>query len=167
MSRLIQSYLNYGIIYIYIYKSFEESFLLKQPLTIGLLGQSLLNNEKKSLIIGIANNLSPSVAPITHKRYVDDTHDRFKDLDESESFLKILNEQEPRTKFEAEYENDENELNYLDTTIINTKEGHYNFKLYRKDVIANIQIKPKSCHDERIKLGVFKGYISRAKSMFK
>ena len=100
--------------------------------------------------------------PITHKRYVDDTRDRFKDLDESESFLKILNEQEPRIKFEAEYEN---ELNYLDTTIINTKEGHYNFKLYRKDAITNIQIKPKSCHDERIKLGVFKGYISRAKSI--
>ena len=80
-------------------------------------------------------------------------------------FLNILNEQEPRIKFEPEYENEQKHLNYLDTTIINTMDGNYNFKLYRKDAITNIQIKPNSCHDEKIKLGVFKGYILRAKSI--
>ena len=68
-------------------------------------------------------------------------------------------------KFEPEYENENKELNYLDMTIINTKEGQYNFKLFRKDAITNIQIKPNSCHDEKIKLGVFKGYLSRARSI--
>ena len=86
-------------------------------------------------------------------------------IEESEEFLKILNEQEPRIKFEPEYENSNKELNFLDTTIINTKEGHFSFKLYRKDAITNIQIKPNSCHDEKTKVGVFKGYISRARAI--
>ena len=129
-----------------------------------ILAESFLQTlEHKSLII--ARNLSSPVAPITHKRYVDDTHDRFNNIDACEAFLKILNEQEPRIKFEPEYEKENKELNYLDMTIINTKDGHYNFKLFRKDAITNIQIKPKSCHDEKIKLGVFKGYLSRAKSI--
>ena len=56
-------------------------------------------------------------------------------------------------------------LNYLDTTIINSGEGNYKFKLYRKDAITNIQVKPNSCHDEKVKIGIFKGYISRAESI--
>ena len=129
-----------------------------------VLAESFLQTlENKSL--RIARSLKVPVAPKTHKRYVDDTHNRFNTIDESDKFLKILNRQEPRIKFEAEYENEQKELNYLDTTIINTKEGHYGFKLYRKDAITNIQIKPKSCHDEKIKLGVFKGYIVRAKAI--
>ena len=161
------------LIEVCLYKSYflwnKKIDCLKDSGPIGLslmvvLAESFLQMlESKSLII--AKSLTIPVAPITHKRYVDDTHDRFKSVDESESFLKILNNQEPRIQFEAEYENDQKQLNYLDTTIINTKEGNYNFKLYRKDAITNIQIKPSSCHDEKIKLGVFKGYISRAKSI--
>ena len=53
----------------------------------------------------------------------------------------------------------------MNTTIINTTSGKYNFKIFRKDAITNIQIKSNSCHDEKTKIGVFKGYISRARSI--
>ena len=129
-----------------------------------ILAESFLQTLEKTALT-IARSLSPPVAPITHKRYVDDTHDRFNNKEESEEFLKILNEQESRIKFEPEYENANKELNFLDTTVINNNQGHYNFKLFRKDAITNIQIKPNSCHDEKTKIGVFKGYISRARSI--
>ena len=37
--------------------------------------------------------------------------------------------------------------------------------MYRKPAITNIQIKPESCQDNKIKEGVFKGYIIRAKAI--
>ena len=37
--------------------------------------------------------------------------------------------------------------------------------MFRKQAITNIQIKPESCHDNKIKDGVFKGYIRRAKAI--
>ena len=118
--------------------------------------------ENKAL--DIASNRRDPVAPITHKRYVDDTHDRFKKKEESIEFLSILNEQEPRIQWTAEYENTEKELNYMDITTKNCN-NKYVFKVYRKDAITNVQIKPNSCHDDKIKNGVFKGYILRAKNI--
>lgn len=161
------------LIEVCLYKSYfiwnQKIHGLKDSGPIGLslmvvLAESFLQMiENKSL--SIARSLPIPVTPKTHKRYVDDTHDRFDTIDQSESFLEILNNQEPRIKFTAEYENDEKQLNYLDTTIINSKEGNYKFKLYRKDAITNIQVKPNSCHDEKVKIGIFKGYISRARSI--
>ena len=34
--------------------------------------------------------------------------------------------------------------------------------MYRKDAITNVQIKPNSSHDEKVKYGVFKGFVHRA-----
>ena len=119
--------------------------------------------EKKA--INIALNLPIPVNPITHKRYVDDTHDRFDTKEKSEEFLKILNNQDPHIQFEAEYESENKQVNYLDIKIINTREGNYDFKIHRKNAITNIQIKPNSCHDDKVKNGVFKGFIARAKSL--
>ena len=141
----------------------EDSGPIGLSLMVVLAESFLQMIEKKS--INIAINLPIPVNPITHKRYVDDTHDRFNNKEKSEEFLKILNDQEPRIKFEAEYENENKELNYLDIKIINTNEGNYDFLIHRKDAITNIQIKPESCHDDKIKDGVFKGFISRAKSV--
>ena len=76
-----------------------------------------------------------------------------------------MNNQEPRIQFEAEYEDANKSLNYLDIKIINTKNHNYEFKIHRKDAITNIQIKPESSHDNKVKDGVFKGYISRARSI--
>ena len=61
--------------------------------------------ESKSL--NIARNRSIPVGPITHKRYVDDTHDRFLEKESSEEFLKILNDQDKRVQWTAGYENKE------------------------------------------------------------
>ena len=129
-----------------------------------ILAESFLQMiENKSLSIACSRPLP--VNPITHKRYVDDTHNRFKNTETSEAFLTILNEQEPRIQFTAEYESTNKELNYLDIKILNNKKNKYEFKIHRKDAITNIQIKPDSCHDDKIKEGVFKGFILRAKSI--
>ena len=124
--------------------------------------------EKKSL--SIARSRIVPVDPITHKRYVDDSHDRFLTKNTSEEFLGILNAQDKRVQFTAEYETineeeEKSELNYLEITTINNKTGKYQFKVYRKQAITNVHIKPDSCHDNKIKEGVFKGYIIRAKAI--
>ena len=113
----------------------------------------------------IAKLPSNSVCPITHKRYVDDTHDRFSTKRKSEKFFKIMNSIEPKIQFEAEYEDDNKSLHFLDTTIINNGEGKYEFTVHRKDAITNVQLKPHSCHDDKVKYGVFKGFIHRAKAI--
>ena len=143
--------------------SLEDSGPIGLSLMVVLAESFLQTIEKRA--INIAINKPIPVNPITHKRYVDDTHDRFKNKQLSEEFLKILNNQEPRIQFEAEYEDENKTLNFLDIKIINTTNGYYEFKIHRKDAITNIQIKPDSSHDEKVKDGVFKGYISRAKAI--
>ena len=106
-----------------------------------------------------------SACPITHKRYVDDSHDRFATKRKSEEFLNILNSIDEKIQFTAEYEDDNKTLNFLDTTIINNGLGKYEFKIHRKDAITNVQLKPDSCHEEKVKYGVFKGFIHRAKTI--
>ena len=56
-------------------------------------------------------------------------------------------------------------MNYLDITIKNSNNGSYEFKVFRKDAITNVQIKENSCHDKSIRDGVFKGFLSRAKAI--
>jgi len=60
-------------------------------------------------------------------------------------------------------ENEEQTLNFLDVTIVNNNNtGSYEFKVYRKDAITNVQIKPTSGHDPNIQRGIFIGFINRA-----
>ncbi|XP_065683466.1 uncharacterized protein LOC136096215 [Hydra vulgaris] len=61
-----------------------------------------------------------------------------------------------------EIENENNTLNFLDVTIINNKTGTYDFKVYRKDALTNVQVKPNSCHDPKIINGILKGFVHRA-----
>ena len=126
-----------------------------------ILAESFLQMiENKALTI--AKNLPVPVNPITHRRYVDDSHDRFHAKIHSEHFLAILNDQEPRIQYTAEYENESKQLNYLDTRVINSGNGKYDFNIHRKEAITNVQIKPESCHDEKVKNDIFKGFIYRA-----
>ena len=74
--------------------------------------------EKKAFTI--AKLPSNSAHPITHRRYVDDTHDRFNTKRKSEKFLNILNSIERKIQFTAEYEDDDKALHFLDTTTKNT-----------------------------------------------
>ena len=78
-----------------------------------VLAESFLQMIEKNALI-IANGLPEPVTPKTHRRYVDDTNDRFQQKTESEQFLGILNDQDEHVQFTAEYENEKKELDYLE-----------------------------------------------------
>ena len=115
--------------------------------------------EKKAL----QDAVSLTCSPITYRRYVDDSHSRFENESQSDKFLEVLNSQDEKIQYTAEKEVTPGELAFLDVLIINDKTGKYKFKVYRKDAITNVQIKPKSSIDPAIVKGVFKGFIVRAK----
>ena len=119
----------------------------------------------ESNALRIARSLPIPCEPITHRRYVDDSHDRFHDKPKSQQFLAILNQQERRVQYTAEYENEAKELNYLDVTTKNNRTGSYIFKVFRKDAITEVQVKPTSCHDKTTLDGIFKGFLFRAKAI--
>ena len=129
-----------------------------------VLAESFLQTLEKNAMT-IAASLPTPCVPKTHRRYVDDTHDRFTDKPLSQTFLAILNQQEPRVQYTAEYENEDKELNYLEITTKNSMSGSYEFNVFRKDAITNVQIKANSCHDQSIRDGIFKGFLYRAKSI--
>ncbi|XP_065640445.1 uncharacterized protein LOC136073034 [Hydra vulgaris] len=114
--------------------------------------------ETKTLRVAEINLFSPK----SFKRYVDDSHARFDSLEKHDKFLELLNQQDPAIQYTSEIENERKELNFLDITIINTNNFHYDFKIHRKPAITNIQIKPNSNINPAITSGVFKGFISRA-----
>ena len=57
-----------------------------------------------------------------------------------------------------EKENERKELAYLEIKTKNPGTGKYEFSVYRKAAITNVQIKPESCHDPKVLRGVFKGF---------
>ena len=116
-------------------------------------------NENISLSIAILRD----VAPITYRRYVDDSHSRFKSIESARSFKDILNDQDPRIQYTMEEQLENGSLSFLDVTCINNGMGNYEFNVFRKEAITNVQIKPNSSIDPRILEGVFKGFLSRAK----
>ena len=84
-----------------------------------------------------------NIAPITYRRYVDDSHARFHQPQQEDQFLEILNKQNKAIQYTIEKEDDKKSLNFLDLTIINTTSGNYDFKIFRKDAITNVQVKPE------------------------
>ena len=109
-----------------------------------------------------AMNLTPPIDLKSYHRYVDDSHARFSNINEAEKFKDILNKQNKNIQYTIEYENENKTLNFLDLSIINTKNGKYDFNIYRKEAITNVQIKTTSSHNPKILEGVFKGFIHRA-----
>ena len=65
-------------------------------------------------------------------------------------------------QYTIEKENDAKELQFLDIKVINNGTGKYEFNIFRKNAITNVQVKPDSSHDPRILRGVFKGFVYRA-----
>ena len=102
------------------------------------------------------------VATKTFRRYVDDFHARFGSKSNAIEFLNVLNSQDLQIHYNIEYENEHKELNFLDITIKNNLNQSYDFVLYRKPAITNVQIKPHSNICPNIAMGVFKGFLSRA-----
>ncbi|XP_065662967.1 uncharacterized protein LOC136085574 [Hydra vulgaris] len=126
-----------------------------------VMAESFLQHyEEKALLQ--AQYLTPPICVKSFKRYVDDIHSRFINEAESERFLNLLNNQHTNINYTIEKESDSHAINFLDLSITNNKSGTYLFKIYRKDAITNVQIKPHSCHNPKIIYGVFKGFIRRA-----
>ena len=117
--------------------------------------------EDKAVQEALATNL----APLTYKRYVDDSYARFETLHQSHSFLNILNKQNRAIQYTVEKEDQSQKLNFLDVTIINTGVGKFEFKIDRKNAITNVQIKPHSFVNASLIRGIFKGSVSRTKDV--
>ena len=109
--------------------------------------------------------LATNLAPLTYKRYVDDSHARFETEHQSLSFLNILNKQNKAIKYTVRKEDQSRKLNFLDITIKNTGTGKYEFKIHRKNAITNVQIKPDSYVTPALIRGIFRGFVSRAKKL--
>ena len=73
-----------------------------------------------------------------------------------------MNSQDPSIQYTIEFENENKQLSFLDVTITNTGNNSYDFKIFRKTSITNVQIKPNSNIPPNITMGVFKGFLSRA-----
>ena len=118
----------------------------------------LQHHEANALRLAAENNIEVK----SFFRYVDDSHVRLKSNLNALQFLNILNNQSDHLKYTIEYENEIKSLNFLDINITNSLEGHYDFKIYRKPAITNVQIKNNSGHDRRILDGIFNGFVDRA-----
>ncbi|XP_065658082.1 uncharacterized protein LOC136082593 [Hydra vulgaris] len=129
-----------------------------------VLAESFLQNHEEKAV-KMAMTMIPSIDIKSFHRYVDDSHARFSNLKQAELFQTIFNRQHPSLKYTIEVKNKNKILNFLDITVINNTQGKYEFKVYRKDAITNIQIKPHSNHDPKILKAIFNGYIYRAYSI--
>ena len=89
---------------------------------------------------------------------MDDSHAQFGSRTNATKFLNVLNSQNPHMHYTIEYENEHKVLNLLEATIKNNLNQSYDFVVYRKLAIANVQIKPHSNIYENIAMGVFKGF---------
>ena len=56
-------------------------------------------------------------------------------------FLEILNKQDSHIPYTIEFENNQEQLNFLDITINNNGTDSYDFKIFRKPAITNVHIK--------------------------
>ena len=92
--------------------------------------------------ISITQALTLNLAPKTFTRFVDDSHARFNNREQSLQFLDILNSQDLSIQYPIEFENENKQLSVLDVIITNTGNNSYDFKIFRKTSIINVQIKP-------------------------
>ena len=88
--------------------------------------------------------LTLNLAPKTFKRFFDDSHARFNNREQALQFLDILNSQDSSIQYTIEFENVNKQLSFLDVTITNTGNNSYDFKIFRKTSITNVQVKPNS-----------------------
>ena len=110
----------------------------------------------------IMEALNYKIDPKTFRRFIDDSHARFQNRSHANKFLETLNKQDPAIKYTVEFEDYKHSLNFLDINITNnTTNRKYEFKVHRKDAIANIHIKPNSFLDPSITKSVFKGFHHR------
>ena len=103
-----------------------------------------------------------NISPKTFKRYVDDGHARSENKQKSLQFLEILNKQDPSIQYIMEFETNQKQLNFLDTTITNNGTNSCDFKIFSKPAITNAQIKSNSNMVPNVSVSAFKGFLSRS-----
>ena len=116
--------------------------------------------------ISITQAPTLNLTPKAFTRFVGDSHARFSTREQSLQFLDILNSQDPSIQYMIEFENENKQLSFPDVTITNTGNDSYDFKIFRKTSITNVQIKPNSDIAPHIAMGVFKSFLSRACKIF-
>jgi len=106
--------------------------------------------------------LMQGCCPKSFRRYVDDSHARFNLDEEAESFKTILNQQDESIQYTIETQNASSQLSFLDITVMNNGAGRYDFKVFRKNAITNVMLKPSSSVNPDLVKGIFKGFVTRA-----
>ena len=147
----------------------DEIHELKDSGPIGLslmvvIAEAFLQVLEKRAIDEAIHEQPPIILKSFH-RYVDDSHARFQKIEYAERFQNVLNAQNPKIQYTMDKENENKELEFLDIKIINNGTGKYEFDIFRKQAITNVQVKPQSSHDPRILRGIFKGFVHRAISI--
>ena len=77
-------------------------------------------------------------------------------------FLLELNKQDERVQWTMEVETEDKSLAFMNVKTTNNRQGSYEFQVYRKKAITNVQVKPESSHDPKILSGIFKGFVHQA-----
>ena len=147
----------------------EEIHMLKDSGPIGLSIMVVMAENFLQVLeakaVDDALHLQPPLVPLSFFRYVDDSHSRFDKITSADKFLEVLNKQHTKIQYTIEKENEDKELQFLDIKIINNGTGKYEFDVFRKNAITNVQVKPESSHDPQILKGIFQGFLYRAKSI--
>ena len=73
-----------------------------------------------------------------------------------------MNSQDERVQYTIETEDAQKKLPYLDVSVEKNKTGTYDFRVFGKDAITNVQIKRNSSVDPKILSRVFKGFLAKA-----
>ena len=84
---------------------------------------------QKIELISIIQALNLNLAQETFKSFVDDSHTRFSNRQQSLQFLYILNFQDPSIQYSIQFENENKQLSFLDVSITNTGNNSYDFKM--------------------------------------
>ena len=84
-----------------------------------------------------------NIEVLSFYRYVDDSHARFNNIDCAIQFQNLLNKQHNKIQYTIDKEDRNKVLQFLDIKMINNGTGKYEFDVYRKDAITNVQVKPK------------------------
>ena len=82
--------------------------------------------------------LNYKIVPKTFRRFVNDSHARFQEKFHADTFLEVLNKQDPSIKYTLEFEDHKHLLTFLEINITNnTTNKKYEFEVHRKDAITN------------------------------
>ena len=81
-------------------------------------------------------------------------------------FFEILYKSEPFIQYTTKFENNQKQLNFLDITITNNGTHSYDFKIFRKPAITNVQSKSISNMAPNVSVPVLKGFLSIAYKIY-